>query len=310
MDILERDEQIGICQLLHHAIRKLELVALNPINDKLLDPTGSYSIGDLLKQNISYLERFYQVVHDEELDKKKFVRESIDSQNSNNEENPFSHWHFVKQYNEINDMEAKLESMERMFENLHQNRHERKQLDIACNRFVTKWEQIRLEQLTQSLTIRKKSFRRDVAHREREVESGLRAAHQIKDYYDWQLAKVETDIDDWMDRFHREKEQVDFRCQKARAQIRRWNEMKKELEGMEGEIKKLETQETEYSKEAEHKRLCQKYAVRLQAWWRGVMVRKGFGPFGKGKHKKSKGNKKAAKGSKPKSKTPTKKVKK
>ncbi|XP_021698321.1 IQ domain-containing protein G [Aedes aegypti] len=308
MDILERDEQIGICQLLHNALGKLKLIYLNPVNDDLLDPTGAYSIGDLLRQNISHLEHFYQAVDEIDSTEKRFLRESITNSQDDNGENQFSQWQFTKQCMEIKKLETNLADMEKIFENLHQERHERKQLEIACNRFVTKWEQIRREQLDQTLTIRAEEFCRDIALRETEVESGLRAAHRINDFYDWQLAKVETDISDWMDRFDREKEQVDFRSQRARAQIRRWNEMKKEIESMSEEITKLEQQEMEYVKDAEHKRMCQKYAVKLQAWWRGVMVRKGFGPFGKGKKKKSKGKKKATKTSKTRSKTPTKKV--
>ena len=34
-----------------------------------------------------------------------------------------------------------------------------------------------------------------------------------------------------------------------------------------------------------------KASIRLQSWWRGVMVRKGLGPFKKGKKKKGKGKK-------------------
>lgn len=32
-----------------------------------------------------------------------------------------------------------------------------------------------------------------------------------------------------------------------------------------------------------------KACIRLESWWRGVMVRKGLGPFKKGKKKKGKG---------------------
>lgn len=34
-----------------------------------------------------------------------------------------------------------------------------------------------------------------------------------------------------------------------------------------------------------------KAGIKLQAWWRGVMVRKGLGPYKKGKKKKGKGKK-------------------
>ncbi|XP_062552962.1 dynein regulatory complex protein 9-like [Armigeres subalbatus] len=310
MDTLERLEQIGICQLLHSALGKLQLIDLNPINEDLLDPTGAYSIRDLLEQNVSYLQNFYQSIDENEVDENGFQRASITDSMDKNDENQFSQWQCAKQCIEIKKMEEDLANLELAYEKLHQERHERKQLEIACNRFVKKWEQVRREQLDQSLTIRSDTFSREVSLQESSLESGLRAAHHIDDFYNWQLAKVETEINDWMERFERERDEVDARCQKARAQIRRWNEMKQEMELLRKEMLQLEQLETEYLENAEHKRLCQKYAVKLQAWWRGVMVRRGFGPFGTGKKKKTKGKKNTAKGGKTKSKTPTKKNKK
>ena len=43
----------------------------------------------------------------------------------------------------------------------------------------------------------------------------------------------------------------------------------------------------------------------LQAWWKGVMVRKGLGPYSKGKKKKGKGKGKGKKGKKGKKKKKT-----
>lgn len=123
MDILERDEQIGICQLLHNALGKLKLIDLNPVNDDLLDPTGAYSIGDLLRQNISHLEHFYQAVDEIDSTEKRFLRESITNSQDDNGENQFSQWQFTKQCMEIKKLETNLADMEKIFENLHQERH-------------------------------------------------------------------------------------------------------------------------------------------------------------------------------------------
>ncbi|XP_065093507.1 uncharacterized protein LOC135714146 [Ochlerotatus camptorhynchus] len=261
MDSIDRIEQIGICQLVQHSLGKLKILHLNSANQDCLDPTGVYSIGQLVDQLISYLEDdFHRILEQTTPDGNDSARTNLTDSN----EDEFSYRQLLKNRMEIQALETDLSDLKSAFEDVNQELYEQEQLEIARNRFVDKWASARQEQLIYSITVRSESFRKDIDRQQSAVESGLRAARQTNDFYDWQLAKLETDIDDWKVRFECEKEQVDSRLQKARTEKRLWDELKEEMEEMNKEIAQLEQMEIDYIKEEEHNRLCHKYAVQLQ----------------------------------------------
>lgn len=291
MEPLDKTEQTALSLLLQNAITRFRVLNLNPRRDDLLDPSESYSIGEVLLQHVDFLDAVQYLTVDEPDPALLRRLSKLDSRQG--QDNPYSYWHFSKLLIDVRSLEKQLEVLREVFNDLNEEFHGRRQLEIGRNRFVGKWEPARREQLVKAMEIRELEFRKETEVLERYVGSGMDAARKIDDHYSWQLAKVETDINDWMERFDREKDDIDSRLQKARAKKRQWDEMKGEVERRKEEVAQLEVRERTLSEEAEHRRMCEKFAVRIQAWWRGVMVRKGFG-----KGKKKKGKKGAKKGAK------------
>ncbi|XP_058821450.1 dynein regulatory complex protein 9-like [Topomyia yanbarensis] len=269
MESIGQLELSFVCVAVEHALTKLQIINLNPTNDELLDPTGTFSIDDILNQKISLLEDFHfltvkSISHAEEQAVSGVHRSSV-------------RLHYSNLLLEIDSLEEELASLRRTLHDLQDKFYKRKQLEIAKNRLVNKWELARQEQQIDSLNIRSAEFREQTKQQRLAVELALDAAGRIDQYYSEQLDNVQTAISDWMDRFDREKDEVESRAQKARARKKRWDEMQAEFEQRAADIAHLERTEMQYHKDAEHRKMCQKYAVKIQAWWRGVMVRRGLG---------------------------------
>uniref|UniRef100_A0A182JTZ8 Dynein regulatory complex protein 9 n=1 Tax=Anopheles christyi TaxID=43041 RepID=A0A182JTZ8_9DIPT len=174
---------------------------------------------------------------------------------------------------------------------LNHQLHEESQIEMAKQRFVVLWESARKEQLQQSISLQVQLLRKEQTIVEEERANALQAAGTIDQYYDWKLASTEQLIEDWMSRFDREKEEQDARFQKARATEKYWSELLQIHEQQGREIELLETQLVHWETKAKYTVFCHRMATKLQAWWRGLMVRKGYGKFGTSGRNKGKKNK-------------------
>lgn len=167
-------------------------------------------------------------------------------------------------------------------------------IEVAKNILVSRWESSRLEQLSMQLQDRYQALEKCTRSSERHIRISLKACRLIDQFYTWQLGEVQNDIDQWMERFEHEKDDLDGRFQRARAKKRHWKTLMEEVENREKEIERLQKLEDEHHKRIDYRELCWNSAVKIQAWWRGEIVRKGIKLGGRTKmrrKKKTKGKK-------------------
>ncbi|XP_053678105.1 dynein regulatory complex protein 9-like [Anopheles nili] len=286
--------------VIKECLRKLEILSWCCLNETLKDATGTFTIASLLRSRKKALQSIdIQVSRSndslEPLSKLPSSNQSLshgDYSASGEDRVYYDRFHYLDRCKVIQQMWKKVNVLKLQHHGLNRMLHKETQVEITKQRFIKSWETARKEQLQQSLSLQLDQLHEEQLIKTREHSNAIEAAALIEQYYDWKLACIERDIDEWMSRFDREKEQQDSRFQKARATEKIWNELKHNLQLYELEVSQLEANLKRLEERVKYKELCQRMAVKLQAWWRGVMVRKGFGTFdtsGKRKKTKSKG---------------------
>lgn len=111
------------------------------------------------------------------------------------------------------------------------------------------------------------------------------------------MEEYKEDIEMWKKRYVEEKERKGVEVEEMRVKLAEMKESLKDLRsryaGRQKEIEDYLEYKEEKKRKAEELARLNKEATKIQAWWRGTMVRRGLGPY---KKKKPKG--KAAKSGK------------
>ncbi|XP_062554048.1 dynein regulatory complex protein 9-like [Armigeres subalbatus] len=268
-----------VSKLFHSAWFKLQILNAVPSStDQLLDGTGSYSIGQLLEQKIAYLEAINCCLlsHDDEslpASSSELMQTSAESGDSLD---TFDLKRYERCCKEERFLRRQWYTLFRLHDLTNQDHAEEYSLEVARNILVERWEFSRMEQLLFQLQDRYDTLEKDTRNAERYIRLNLKACRLIEQFYAWQLDKVEMDIDQWMERFEREKDDLDGRFQRARAKRKLWDTLKEEVQHREGEVERLQLLENAHNKRIDYKKLCWDSAIKIQAWWRGVIVRKGI----------------------------------
>lgn len=148
------------------------------------------------------------------------------------------------------------------------------------HRFVEYWEAARKEQLQHLIHDQIEQLSNELTLKRRENEQANEAMSATARFYQWKLAQIDQEIEGWMTRFDSDKDDQDARFQKARATEKHWQELREQYEWQEKAITRLQQELVRWKLEEQHKQYCALMATKLQAWWRGTMVRKGLGRFG------------------------------
>lgn len=162
---------------------------------------------------------------------------------------------------------------------------------------VKKWENARQEQVDAMFNHELKSLHQSRDDYEEKAERELIVINEIMAFYRTKCKNLEESIESWQQRYETEKRDLDEQIKHTEAtiedvkskyeSIRTWYETRaKFIEEYYIEQKRLE----EIRRIEEGQRAA---AVRIQSWWRGMMVRKQIGPYRpKKKSKKPKTGKK------------------
>ncbi|XP_052902145.1 dynein regulatory complex protein 9-like [Anopheles moucheti] len=291
---------IGI--IAESCLQKFEILEWCSKNAKLYDSTGTYSIANLLHQKGKGLRSILEEIAE---NPKHFANTSqstlgsclpCDESASGEERVYYDRFEYLDRCKVIQRLTKRLEMLKYQYHEWNHKLHEESQIEMTKQRFVMLWESARKEQLQKSVSLRVLDLQKEQTISDRCRANAFQAAHTIDQYYDRKLANTEQVIEDWMTRFDREKEEQDARFQKARATEKYWNELLQLYEQQAQQILDLEKDLERWETEAKFKEFCHRMATKLQAWWRGVMVRKGYGKFGtsgrnRGKKSKAKDKK-------------------
>ncbi|XP_053601727.1 dynein regulatory complex protein 9-like [Plodia interpunctella] len=101
--------------------------------------------------------------------------------------------------------------------------------------------------------------------------------------YELQIKERETGYEYWKERYVKDIANINSRlmvkCEQLRAAIARRKELQKLYDLHDGEMRAWLTFKRERAARLAREKRVRDAATRIQAWWRGVMVRCGLGPF-------------------------------
>lgn len=201
----------------------------------------------------------------------------------------------LKQNRQKND-ELVVELDEDLF-NLKTECENREKINRLEENMVKKWENARQEQVDAVFNHELKTLYQSRDDYEEKTEHELIAINEIMAFYREKCTKLENSIKSWQRRYEAERMQLDQEIKHTEESvedvkskyelIRSWYETREKfIEEYYVEQKQLE----EIRKIEDGQRAS---AIRIQAWWRGTMVRKQLGPYRpKKKSKKPKAGKK------------------
>ena len=164
-------------------------------------------------------------------------------------------------------------------------------------RYVENWEISRHEQFVHQEVTKEDQLCDDSEKYQVTIRDEFIASKFICDYEDEYRDWLETSLDEWMDRYD-----IEFEDLESKILI-----TNKDLTNLEENIKFYEKTFLDHKKEMEDyvedkriRKLHNEMATKIQAWWRGTLVRKKLGPYrelkkgkkGKKGKKKSQGKKK------------------
>lgn len=164
-------------------------------------------------------------------------------------------------------------------------------------KMVKKWENARQEQVDAVFNHELKSLYQSRDDYEEKTERELIVINELMAFYETKCRNLEESIKSWHERFETEKMQLDEEIKHTEDNIA---DIKSKYEQIRGRYEEREQFIEEYyieQKELEEIRKIEAgqraSATRIQAWWRGTMVRNQLGPYRpKKKSKKPKAGKK------------------
>lgn len=166
-------------------------------------------------------------------------------------------------------------------------------------RYVDQWENARIEQGLMICDKNENEQQEIIDQYKNEIEKEIRINIEIENYITENQKDIEESIENWMQRYDTELEEKVMQIQtlkdKKEEQEIKYKQMLLDYEVHGKEIAEFLIFKENKRIEEETEALRNAAATKIQAWWRGLMVRLKLGPFNPNPKKKKKKDKKGKK---------------
>ncbi|XP_054088135.1 dynein regulatory complex protein 9 [Zeugodacus cucurbitae] len=164
-------------------------------------------------------------------------------------------------------------------------------------RLVQRWEENRYTQASIVGANEERTLQQQIADLCRRIDGEERIIVQVDKFSVKQFAELNAQIAAWQQKYARV---MEIKCAETQAKERQILKLQKSLERHRETYAERQKFVRDYLAEKEEERQLYEQqihrvecAVRIQAWWRGLMVRRGLGPFKKKSKKGKRGKSKA-----------------
>ncbi|BFZ00910.1 hypothetical protein BsWGS_03949 [Bradybaena similaris] len=170
------------------------------------------------------------------------------------------------------------------------------------NKYVRKCAHVAVAQTQKRCFLSEKKKSDESEGLQRKIDEENRAHQEIVSFLHSHKSELDKKLEFWSEKYEIDKEakqkELDTLKQTKAKDLEKLQELTKLYKEYEMIVVEDRIEKEKARRKLDLEAIELKAAIRLQAWWRGVMVRKGFGPFGKKKKKKGKGKKGKGKGGK------------
>ncbi|RZC37813.1 IQ domain-containing protein G-like [Asbolus verrucosus] len=161
-------------------------------------------------------------------------------------------------------------------------------------RYLKKWENARYEQNEVVLKSKEHSLFDVIRKTGIQIDRENRVHEEINKFLDETLKDYQQGIENWMDKYDAETDEWETSINKLKIDVEVQREdyinLMEKYEQRKEIMENYKKEKLRKQQEAEELQKRTQAATRIQSWWRGVMFRKGLGPWRRKKGKGKKGS--------------------
>ncbi|XP_043792977.1 dynein regulatory complex protein 9-like [Apis laboriosa] len=161
--------------------------------------------------------------------------------------------------------------------------------------YVTEWEKARYEQNSLRCNMEVKKLEKMLKDQRVREKNERRVHAELTKFLTQETALLEKKNKEWKERYIQEKKIYEKEIQQLRIEIKiiqkEMDKLKEEYRCNQKFINTYLAEKEALKKEKERWKRMQKSAIKIQAWWRGVMVRRKLGPYRLAEKKKKRSTK-------------------
>ncbi|XP_063367247.1 dynein regulatory complex protein 9-like [Cydia amplana] len=153
----------------------------------------------------------------------------------------------------------------------------------TCARYVHNWERARTEQHLQTIYDNEYTPSQVVEYFKQRTDNEQRVHTEVELLINIAINETLEEVERWMEKYDKDMERIDLKIQ---IQKNDYQNARDERMGLEDTIEKHDKLmkdwinfKEEREKERQYRETMNKSAITVQAWWRGLLVRRQLGPY-------------------------------
>ncbi|ESO88598.1 hypothetical protein LOTGIDRAFT_125731 [Lottia gigantea] len=195
--------------------------------------------------------------------------------------------------------ESELQNREEMIAHLKDQLQEMKAKTNMEGKYIKKCAEVGVTQTQKRCYLSEKEMKDEIDNLQNQIDKETRANAEIESFLRNHHANLEKKLDFWQEKYEKDVESKQHELDVLKASkakdLERLQELTKLYKEYEQVVVEDRIEKEKVRRKDELEAIELRGAIKVQAWWRGLMVRKGFGPYGKKKKgkkgKKGKGKK-------------------
>jgi len=196
------------------------------------------------------------------------------------------------------ELEEEIQQRNEMIAHLKDQLQEMKAKTSMEGKYVQKDAEVAVSQVQKRCALNEKQLKDEIELIKKKIDEEIRVNQEIEQYLKAHQTELEEKVDYWMEKYDKDVDQKTHQLEVLKASkandLARLQELTKLYAEYEQVVveDRIEKEKIRRLQEQELEEL--KATVRLQSWWRGIMVRRQIGPYSKKKKKKGKKGKKGS----------------
>lgn len=190
--------------------------------------------------------------------------------------------------------EKELQERNEMIAHLKDQLQEMKAKTNMEGKYIKKCAEVSVAQTQKKCSLSEKEMKDEIEKYRHDIDEEIRCNLEIESFLKTHQAELEKKVDLWMEKYEKDVEAKQHELDVLKASKAKDLEKLQELTKLYREYEQVVVEDRIEKEKARRKQEQEaielKASIKVQSWWRGVMVRKGFGPYGK-KKKGKKGKK-------------------
>ncbi|KAH3805977.1 dynein regulatory complex protein 9-like [Dreissena polymorpha] len=191
--------------------------------------------------------------------------------------------------------EKEIQERNEMIAHLKDQLQEMKAKTNMEGKYIKKCAEVSVAQTQKKCSLSEKELKDEIEGHRHEIDEEIRCNSEIVSFLTTHHQELTRKVDFWMNKYEKDVEAKQHELDVLKASKAKDLEKLQELTKLYREYEQVVVEDRIEKEKARRKQEQEaielKASIKVQSWWRGVMVRKGFGPYAKKKKKGKKGKK-------------------